>query len=238
MTARYGRLIFTCGFISAALAVPVWADPLQGRVEETQPGASRLNSGAMKDEMEAKLDQLELQGGAQGTGLNGGIQGGGFNPLHGTATAEPGPMNLSAANDPDGSDRELQIGWDRWRNTLTQAIQAGTVNKINVHNEINFVYDQARHMMVSRYPLGISAWYAFEVQTDRRIINIRLTQSSGYQAYDQAVLQSIVDLQGNPILIYPNGSKRQIVTQQGSVRTAPETHFQNFQFGDVERQRH
>jgi hypothetical protein len=63
-------------------------------------------------------------------------------------------------------------------------------------------------------------------------------QSSQYPSFDQAVLQAISDLQGNRILVYPRGSRRQIVSQEASVITAAESQFQNFQFGDVERQRH
>lgn len=225
--------VILAGFLSI-LGGPAQADgPLQGRVEEE--GA--VSPKSIKDDLQAKMDQLELQGGAQQNGLSGGVQGQGTNPLQGSAS-NPGAFNLNATGNQAMGDQELQIAWDRWRNTLTQTIQAGTLNKINIHNDVNFVWDQKRQMMVSRYPQGISAWYTCDVLPDRRIINVGLTQPSGFPSYDQAVMQSIMELQGNPILTYPPGSNRQIVTQQGSVRTAQETHFQNFQFGDIEHQRH
>lgn len=240
------QIACTTGCFSVLLATQAWADPLQGRVEQDQPGATKLKSGAeqgsLQDSLEAKLDQLEFSGGTQGMGLSGGTKGmglsggaqsGPLNPLQAGADASA-PMKLGVENDPDS---ELQIDWDRWRNTLTQAIQAGTINKINVHNDINFVLDPARQMMVSRYPQGISAQYSCDVLPDRRIINLRLMQSSGYPSYDQAVMQSIIDLMGNSILRYPKGSKRQIVNQQASVFTSANNQFQNFKFGDLERQR-
>ena len=213
----------------------------------------------LKKPLQGKLEQSGLQGGAQGTGLTGGAQGTGL-----TGGAEDSAWNgnsqqatmdqsrqgqlqgsnsqaraaLNAANDPDAGDQELQIEWDRWRNTLMQTIQAGTVQKINVHNDINFIWDPRQQMMVIRYPMGTSTWYSCDVLPDRRIINIKLLGSSGYQGYDQAVLQAISALQGNSILRYPQGSKRKIVNQQASVSTAGASQNQNFQFGDVERQRY
>ncbi len=235
---RSGSFLLGAAFF-CAFSLSVSADPLQGRIEDNVKTGKQSGS-ALQDELEAKLDQVEaMKGSAQGFGLNGGVQGnGGMSPLQGGAQADKrGPMNLSASNDPDGADQSLQIGWDRWRNTLTQSIQAGTNNKLNVHNDANFVFDQRKQMMVSRFPQGISAWYSCDVLPNGAIINVRISQASGNQLFDQYVYQSILDLQGSPILRYPAGSNRQIVNQQGSVQTASETRFQNFQFGDVERQR-
>lgn len=226
---------------------PAWADEtLKGRVEDTQNSGNRMQGGALQDELEAKLDQVELQGGAKGNGLQGSVQGNGLQggvgsqgsgPMQGSVDANPTPINLSAVNDPDAAERELQIDWDRWRNTLTHAIQQGTIDNINVHNDVNFVLDPAKQMMVSRYPVGIYAQYSIDVLPDQKIINIRLLQSSGWPGYDQAVMQSIMNLQGAKLLRYPKGSKRQIVNQQASVRTQMDAQFQNFKFGDVETQR-
>lgn len=253
------KIVKSCLFSICSLliccyqALPSLADePLQGRVEDSH----EKTKAEMKADFEAKLDQMELQGGAQGNGLQGGVQGGGvsplqgaaggYNPLQGSTAAAGGnplqggvdgggrPLNGGVSDDPDLA---LQVDWDRWRNTLTHAIQAGTINKINVHNDANFVLDPRRNMMVSRFPEGISTQYSCDVLPDGRIINIRMMLSSRYPAYDQAVMQSIMDLQGSPILRYPNGSRRQIVNQQASVYASMNTHFENFHFGDIEHQR-
>jgi len=222
------------------VAAPQQRKPLQGRLEQnampTGITGINLNGG--------------VQAGAPGTGLMGGVEGGGWagnaqqgmidqsrpGPLQGGAGQNP--LALGVQNDPDAADQELQIDWDMWRNTLMQAIQAATVAKINVHNDINFVWDPQKQMMMSRYPNGISTWYSLDVLPDRRIVNIRLVSSSRYQGFDQAVMQSIAELQGNNILTYPPRSKRRIVTQQSCVSTAPVSQTQQFQFGDVERQRY
>jgi hypothetical protein len=167
-------------------------------------------------------------------------------PLQGTDTqnASPGtpamqdPLAGVAGNDPDANDQELQIQWDLWRNTLMNAIQNGTLAKINVQNDVHFVLDPAKQMMVSRYPNGTSAWYAIDVLPNRKITNVRLTQRTRYPSYDQAVLQAINDLQGSSILTYPAGSKRQLVSQEASVKTAGESSSTDVKFGDVEKQRY
>jgi hypothetical protein len=215
-----------CGSIS-------FAETLQGGVQQTQQGAEQNLMEGLQD----RLNKLELEGSAKNTMLNGGAgQNGSMNPMQGVVTdqSQARPLNGSAANDPDGS--ELQIDWDRWRNTLTQSIQAGTINLINIHNDINFVFDQRRGMMVSRYPQGIGSMYSCDVLPNQQIINVRILQSSGNQNYDRAVFQAIMNLQGNPVLRYPRGSKRQIVTQQATVFTSADSKFQKFQFNDVETQ--
>jgi hypothetical protein len=157
--------------------------------------------------------------------------------LQGSAGAQD-PMSLGIGNDPDANDQELQIQWDLWRNTLMQSIQAATLAKINVQNEVNFVLDPVKQMMVSRYPNGTSAWYSLDVLPNRKITNVKLTQRTRFPSYDQAVLQAINDLQGSNILTYPAGSKRQIVSQEASVKTAGESSSQDYKFGDVEHQRY
>ncbi len=208
--------------------------PLQGGLEENfLPGCAQSGTAAP---LQGGLHDNTLQGGAQGTSLMGGAEGGGWQgTLQGGAAQNP--LSAGVGNDPDAADQEIMIDWDRWHNTLLQAIQAGTLAKINVQNDVNFVWDPAKQMMISRYGNGASTWYAFEVLPNRKIINIRLTQRSRFPSYDQAVVQAITDLQGNEILRYPKGSKRKIVTQESNVKTGAETQYQNFQFGDRETQR-
>ncbi|HEY9867623.1 MAG TPA: hypothetical protein V6D08_00325 [Candidatus Obscuribacterales bacterium] len=231
---------------------PPVPEPMPVPVGAPKPGKP-LQGGLNYNELWGGAQQTPLTGGMEGGGgttLTGGAQSGGWagaaqqampdqwrtGPLQGGAAQNP--MALSTTNDPDAGNQELEIEWDRWRNTLMQAIQAGTLAKINVQNDINFVFDPRSNMMVSRYPNGTSAWYAIDVLPDRRIVNIRLTSSSRYPSYDQAVLQAIQDLQGNSILTYPRGSRRQIVSQEASVKTASQSSSQTYQWGDVERQRY
>lgn len=216
-------------------------------------GSANCKGGPLQGgvEQEETLKNQPLQGGAQGGGDSTGLQGGADQwsgaaqqgtmgtgaPLQGGA-AGGDPLTMGVNNDPDANDQELQIEWDRWRNNLMQAIQDGTLQKINVQNDVNFVFDASKNMMVSRYPNGMSAWYSIDVLPNKKITNIKLTTRSKFASYDQAVLQAINDLQGKPLLTYPAGSKRKIVSQEASVRTAGESSSQEYKFGDVERQRY
>lgn len=226
-------------------------EPLQGGLTENQ---------YLKPERKKKQRKLDGRSDAEGDALRGGAQDGYGQPLNGglesnvfpvgtmqAGAAQSAPMGVlqGGANqgpplqgnlDADSSNQELPIEWDRWRNNLQRAIQNNVIARINVHNNVNFYFDPRQQMMVSRYPLGISAWYSCDVLPNKTIINIRITQSSGIQAYDQAVYQAIADLNGSNTLRYPKGSTRQIVNQQANIGTATSNQYQNFQFGDVERQ--
>lgn len=222
-------------------AYPEQPLPPDGSEAPTSPAAERkpLTGGVEQNDLPGGANSGHLTGGAtgndwSGTGLPGQM---GQPPANGLSggTGQTG-LTSGISADPDANDQELMINWDIWRNTLMQAIQNGTLAKINVPSEVHFVWDPTRQMMVSRYANGTSAWYALDVLPDRRIINVRLTKVSGYPSYDQAVLQAIYDLQGNSILAYPAGSKRKLVTQEASVRTAGQSQSNTYQMNDVETQ--
>ncbi len=243
-------------FLTSSMTVAAcFADePLQGGLTENQYLKLERKKKQKQQKLEGTADTESgaLQGGAQDSGgqpLNGGLQSNGFpgGPMQ-AGVAQPGNWNpalqgganqgppLQGNLDDDAANQELLIEWDRWRNNLQKAIQNNVIARINVHNNVNFYFDPRQQMMVSRYPLGISAWYSVDVLPNKQAINIRITQSSGILPYDQAVYQAIADLNGSNTLRYPRGSKRQIVNQQASVGTATSNQYQNFQFGDVEHQ--
>lgn len=247
-------LAIFCLYLFAAPAG--WTEPLQGRIEQTGraqqkvlPGSVQQNvlpGNAQQDVLPGNAQQNVLPGNVSGYGaplypqqgtlapMQGNVSGG--NPLQGNVAGN-NPMQGNVAADPDFGNQELDIAWDAWRNRLIQAIQANTLTRINVHDDVQFVWDPRTQMMQSRYPDGTSAWYACSVLPNGRIVNIRITLSSRYPTYDQAVWQAINDLQGNRILQYPQGSRRQIVTQEGNVAKAQQSSTQTYQFGDIERQR-
>ena len=224
-------------------------EPLQGGLTETQ----YLKEHKKKQKkLNARTDTEDgtLQGGAQdsaGQALTGGLESNPGGQMQ-AGVAQPVPWNptlqggskqnppLQGNLDSDAANQELLIEWDRWRNNLQRAIQNNVIARINVHNNVNFYFDQRQQIMKSRYPLGIFAWFSCDVLPNKTIINIRITQSSGVPAYDQAVCQAIADLNGSNTLRYPKGSKRQIVNQQASIGTATSNQYQKFQFGDVEHQ--
>lgn len=222
-------------------------DPVTENSHDTQPNKTKAINKKIKP-LQGGIEQREvdLSGDADETILQGGAgdEGWQMDAQHGAADqSEPlrggaGDTTLSggASDDPDAGNQELEIAWDEWRNRLLRAIQTNLIKTINVPDNVHFVWNPAMQMMQSRYPNGTSVWYSFSVLPNRKIIDIRLTQNSRFPSYDKAVIQSISALQGNKILVYPKGSKRRIVHQEANVSTSAESNFQNFNFGDVERQ--
>jgi hypothetical protein len=208
--------------------------PLQGGVQQTG-----MQGGAQSNGLNGGAQNTNLYGGAAGAGWQGNQQRGALDqrtgqPLQGSAQQTPLVGNVQ--NDPDVGNQQVLIDWERWRNTLKESIERNTLANINVHNDVHFVWDARAQMMLSRYPNGISTFYHIDVLPNRRIVNITLMQSSHYPSFDQAVFEAINQLQGNSILVYPPGSRRQSVSQESYVSTAASTQIQDVRFGDVEKQ--
>lgn len=200
---------------------------LHGKADKT---SGHLEGQVKEDAMagEAEDDDLQSQ-----TGKMDPTKG----PLKGSASkVDPNLQAGVAEEDPDSDDRELMIEWDRWRNRLLHAIQSGMNENLNNASADDATWDQQQKVM-RRFPLGTTAWFSCQVTPDKQIIHIKLVRPSGYKSYDKAVLDAIDSLQGDKILVYPRGSRRQIVTQIAGIKTAEQTEWRNFHFGDVEHQR-
>lgn len=195
-----------------------------------------------------KLDKLKGQAGKDA--LSGKVEVNGVGqPLTGRLDPRTGKLQGSASKtdselsagvedaDPDAGDQELQVEWDRWRNRFLHAVQSGMQEAMNNPTEETVRWDANKQAMVSRFPMGTIAWFSCQITPDLRIHHIKLLHTSGYPAYDRAVLDAIDSLQGSSILHYPRGSKRMVVTQMAGIKTAEQSEYRNFHFGDVERQK-
>ncbi len=213
---------------SEPMPVPVLPARQSGRA-----GASdRLKASAKKNSLQGQLEDSSM--GQPGAGVIDSESG----RLKGFATKdEPKLSGQISKDDPDADDQELMVEWDRWRNRFLHAIQSGMQENLNNPSEETVRWDTARRTMVSRFPIGTIAWFSCQVTPDRKVIHIKLLKTSGFPTYDKAVLDAIDGLQGSTILHYPRGSKRQIVTQVAGIKTAEQTEYRYFHFGDVERQR-
>ncbi len=243
-----------------AVLAPGWAGaaPLEGRIEETgvvpTPHAPPKIIEPMpvpvvkpRAPLKGKLDDTQLQSGAEKDALSGQVDdsgaGAALQPVQGKPDPNTGRLKATVSKDdelggadPDAADSELMVQWDRWRNRFLRAIQTGMQDKLNDPNETNLRWDAKTRMMVNRIPLGTVTWFAAQVTPDLRIHNAKIVHRSGYPGYDQAVLEAIHDLAGSPILRYPRGSRRQIVSQVAGIKTAETSEFRYQKFGDVERQ--
>src|SRR5262249_7385170 len=179
--------------------------------------------------LKGKADDAQLQGGAVKDALSGQAEDGGtgnlLQPVQGKPDPNTGQLKATVskdddlANDPDAADQELQIEWDRWRNRLMKAIYTGMSYKINEPNEKNMVWSPKENTMVPRYPLGCGAWFSVQVTPDLRIHSAKIIHSSGYPAYDQTLIETIMELDGTSILRYPRGSRRKIVSHVAGLKT-------------------
>ncbi len=184
-------------------------------------GAARDNAAGAEDE-DADLQKMTAHPDPH-TGV-----------LKGSATRDGSGLR---AMDPDADDAEMMIEWDKWRNRLLFAIQSGMQENINNPGESNLRWDPEANAMVPKFPLGTVAWFYCQVTPDRRILNLKLTHSSGYPGYDRAVMEAVRNLEGSSILRYPKGSRRTVVTQEAGIKTATSSEYRYFKFGDVEHQR-
>ncbi|MBZ0187691.1 MAG: energy transducer TonB, partial [Candidatus Obscuribacterales bacterium] len=144
-----------------------------------------------------------------------------------------------ASADPDMDDQELMVEWDKWRNRFLWTVQSGLTANMNDPDKLQGVWDPMRQAMVMmpRFPLGITAWFSCTVTKKRKIENLKLEHTSGYPAYDQAVLDAVRSMEGTSILKFPGRSRRLTVRQMAGIKTSTTGERQFFKFGDVERYR-
>lgn len=254
--AKWGKALLACAALIGANGTPVWCDPLKATIQEDaiEPSRDVLPKGIepmpipvvpLKPE-KAGTDASKLKGNLQDQGLNGqeDAASSDTSPLSGRAD-QNGPLKGQALDDrmggipidPDADDKQLMVEWDRWRNHFLWAVQSGMQELLNDPNETNLRWDPRANAMVARFPLGTTAWFYCQVTPDRRVINLRITHSSGHPNYDHAVLEAINNLVGSSILRYPTGSRRKIVAQSAGIKTADSSEFRYFKFGDIEHQR-
>jgi hypothetical protein len=139
-----------------------------------------------------------------------------------------------AREDPDAQDQDLQVEWDRWRNRFLRAVLANAMDNINNPEATDFRWDPVRRRVMSQYPLGTISWFSCQITNHKHITNLKLDQTSGYPAYDRAVLDAVQSLDGTSLLRFPSRSRRTIVSQNGGVKTSDTAKQQYFNFGDVE----
>lgn len=218
-----------------------------------------LPAAAEKDKLNAGKGQFDkenaLKGSAKDDALNGSVEDEGDiefrrrfgnldNPkktlnatvnkrvFHGQAQSSGGGLE---SQDPDYGDKELAIAWDKWRNRFLWSVQSGVTQYLNDPNNPQIRWDPQRQVMVSKFPMGTIAWFSCRISKNRRITELKILHSSGFPAYDQAVLNSVRDLAGSAILKFPARSRREVVNQNAGIRTATNGQRQFFKFGDVER---
>jgi hypothetical protein len=143
----------------------------------------------------------------------------------------------AAAEDPDASDKELMVEWDRWRNRFLQAVLSGTTDMLNNDQAQNFQFNPQTNMIESKYPVGTTAWFSCKITKEGQVNEVLIEHPSGFPAYDEAVREAAKALAGSAILKFPSRSRRSSVLQAGGVVRTAQAARQYFRFGDVEHYR-
>lgn len=101
-------------------------------------------------------------------------------------------------NDPDAANQQLLIAWEQWH--------------YRVAAKIFQKFDGVASRMFSR---ALQAEVAYDVTADGRIINVKVLRKSPDMIYNMTLYTVVKSLQGDPILAFPNGSRRMVVAKRG-----------------------
>jgi len=142
---------------------------------------------------------LQAADGGEFQGQQGMPQQGGAQPAMGNQQMLQ-PMQQGHANDPDSS-QHMQVQWELWHRRVAEAIF------------VRFDGLASRAFATSR-PIACHA--AYTVSRDKQITNVRLLQKSNNIVFNSMLLMVLKSMNGNPILEFPPGSRRQFVEKTGT----------------------
>lgn len=128
------------------------------------------------------------------------------------------PMQQGGANDPDNS-QHMQIQWEMWHRRVAEAIF------------VRFDGVAQRAFAQSR-PIACQA--AYTVTRDKQIVNVRLLHKSNNIVFNSMLLMVLKSMNGNPILDFPPGSRRQSVEKTGTFSRNCGVQGFKFTTGDAE----
>lgn len=128
------------------------------------------------------------------------------------------PMQQGSAQDPDNS-QHMQIQWEMWHRRVAEAIF------------VRFDGVAQRAFAQSR-PIACQA--AYTVTRDKQIVNVRLLHKSNNIVFNSMLLMVLKSMNGNPILDFPPGSRRQSVEKTGTFSRNCGVQGFKFTTGDAE----
>ncbi len=124
-------------------------------------------------------------------------------------------------NDPDG--QEMKLAWDEWHRRVAEAI-------------FNQISTAAKTMLPKTQPLVCVINYT--VNRDGRVVNVHMQQNSANILYNGMVYAVVARMSGNPVLQFPQGSRRMSVDKLStfSHNSGPQQGFRSIT-GDQETMR-
>ena len=111
------------------------------------------------------------------------------------------PPQQANPNDPDAHSPQLQLAWDQWHRAVAE--------------EIFRRFDGlAQRAFAQSRPLACRV--AYTVTNTGIITNVRMIQKSPNIVFNSMLLMVLKSMNGNPILSFPQGSRRQFVEKTGT----------------------
>lgn len=128
------------------------------------------------------------------------------------------PLGGQNPNDPDSS-QQMQIQWELWHRRVAEAI---------------FVRFDAYAQSAFAHSRPIACQAAYTVTRDRQIVSVKLLQKSPNIVFNSMLLMVLKSMNGNPILEFPPGSRRQYVEKTGTFSRNYGVQGFKYQTGDQE----
>ncbi len=128
------------------------------------------------------------------------------------------PAAAQNPNDPDNS-QHMQIQWELWHRRVAEAI---------------FVRFDALAQQAFPHSRPIACQAAYTVTRDKQITSVKLLQKSPNIVFNGMLLMVLKSMNGNPILEFPPGSRRQVVEKTGTFSRNFGVQGFKYQTGDQE----
>lgn len=122
------------------------------------------------------------------------------NPMQGQAQHQQPPRQMGNPNDPDNAP-DMQLAWDMWHKRVAEAV---------------YVRFNSLATMAFKHSKPLECQVCYSVTRDGRIVNARILQGSSSIMFNTMLVGVINSLNGNPILQFPPGSRRQFVEKGGT----------------------
>jgi len=150
---------------------------------------------------------------------------------------QPTRLNAQAqANaDPDRSNPELMLAWDKWRNKFAHSVWQRYCQTLDPGMMfLGSIPVKVANVGGYAFPEGLKAVYTCTITSDHRIAYAQITQSSGNPKLDAIILDSVRSMDGKRSLAFPKGSARPAVMQREGLSTGT-TGWHTREYADVER---
>jgi hypothetical protein len=136
--------------------------------------------------------------------------------------------------DPDIAKNDVLVQWDGWRNRVVHAAWTNWGKKLDGGGlSVGTFKMNLATKRITKFADGTRATFSCLVTRNCRLQDLKITETSGDQQFDDLVLASVRSLEGKSVLRFPSDSNRNAVTISCAFRIG-KTQFRPHQFNDIE----